>query len=136
MRRALRARGIDGQIAVRSAGIAEYARDGALVSLDTRLALRAVGIEIGQEARSTNLKLHPELLEEADLVITMTASQSRELLEKFPQARARPVETIRALAGEQGDIDDPFEDPERFFGACCEKLSGLMPQVVDRLLAA
>ncbi|MFZ0889765.1 MAG: hypothetical protein WA005_15055, partial [Candidatus Binataceae bacterium] len=53
MRRELSARGIESAVRVRSAGIAPYARDGALVSLDTRLVLRDEGIDLGEEATST-----------------------------------------------------------------------------------
>src|SRR4029077_18687461 len=84
MVRELRNRGLDGHVRVRSAGIAPYARDGALISLDTRMTLRDVGIHIGDEATSTDLKRHPELLEEADLVIAMTEQQARHLAERFP----------------------------------------------------
>jgi protein-tyrosine-phosphatase len=72
LRRELDALGFDHNIAIKSAGIAPYARDGALVSLDTRMALREVGIDIGDEATSTDLKRHPEMLEETDLIIAMT----------------------------------------------------------------
>ena len=74
-------------VRVRSAGIAPYARDGALVSLDTRMTLRDVGIDIGDEATSTDLKRHPELLEEADLVIAMTEQQAHDLAARFPTRR-------------------------------------------------
>ncbi|MGC1341430.1 MAG: hypothetical protein WA854_03845, partial [Candidatus Binataceae bacterium] len=95
LRRELSVRGIDRHVSVTSAGIAPYARDGALVSLDTRLALREVGIDIGEEATSTDLKRHPEILEGADLVIAMTEQQARDLLEKFPGAHGRTVHTLR-----------------------------------------
>jgi len=68
LRRELRERGIDSHVQVVSAGIAPYARDGALVSLDTRLALRDDHIHIGEEATSTDLKRHPELLEQCDVI--------------------------------------------------------------------
>src|SRR6202158_5919287 len=84
LRRELDALGFDNQITISSAGIAPYARDGALVSLDTRMALREVGIDIGDEAVSTDLKRHPEMLEEADLVISMTDQQARDLVARFP----------------------------------------------------
>src|SRR5665213_2377984 len=63
MLRELNTRGARQDVRVRSAGIAPYARDGALVSLDTRMTLRDIGIDIGEEATSTDLKRHPELLE-------------------------------------------------------------------------
>ena len=134
LRRELCARGVDGAIEIRSAGIAPYARDGALVSLDTRMTLKSIGIDIGEEATSTDLKRHPELLETADLVIAMTMQQERDLRERFPAATARPVFTLRAFAGEAGDIDDPFEQGHEVFDICRDEIGRLIPKVADRLL--
>jgi protein-tyrosine phosphatase len=134
LRRELDARGADGAIEIRSAGIAPYARDGALVSLDTRMTLKSIGIDIGEEAASTDLKRHPELLEEADLVIAMTVAQERDLRERFPAAAACPVFTLRTFAGESGDIDDPFEQGHEVFGLCRDEIGRLIPRVADRLL--
>jgi protein-tyrosine-phosphatase len=134
LRRELHARGAAGSIEIRSAGIAPYARDGALVSLDTRMTLRSVGIDIGEEAASTDLKRHPEMLEEADLVLAMTVAQERDLRERFPAAAARPVFTLRAFAGEAGDIDDPFEQGHEVFDLCRDEIGRLIPRVADRLL--
>jgi protein-tyrosine phosphatase len=134
LRRELGRRGVDGVIEIRSAGIAPYARDGALVSLDTRMTLKSIGIAIGEEATSTDLKRHPELLEAADLVIAMTMQQERDLRERFPAAAARPVFTLRAFAGEAGDIDDPFEQGHEVFDICRDEIGRLIPRVADRLL--
>lgn len=133
--RELRERGIDGSVRVRSAGIAPYARDGALISLDTRMALREIGIDLGDEATSTDLKRHPELLEEADLVIAMTAQQAQELRERFVVPGRLSVHTLRSFAGESGDIDDPFEQGDLVFAACRDEILRLVPRVVDRVLA-
>ncbi len=134
LRREFGARGADGSIEIRSAGIAPYARDGALVSLDTRMTLKSIGIDIGEEASSTDLKRHPEMLEAADLVIAMTVAQERDLRERFPAAAGRAVFTLRAFAGESGDIDDPFEQGYEVFDVCRDEIARLIPKVVDRLL--
>jgi protein-tyrosine-phosphatase len=134
LRRELGARGADGAIEIRSAGIAPYARDGALVSLDTRMTLKSIGIDIGEDAASTDLKRHPELLEAADLVIAMTVAQERDLRERFPAAAARAVFTLRAFAGESGDIDDPFEQGHEVFDVCRDEIGRLIPRIADRLL--
>jgi len=133
MVRELKNRGLDERVRVRSAGIAPYARDGALISLDTRMTLRDVGIHIGDEATSTDLKRHPELLEEAELVIAMTEQQTRELLEKFPPARALEVHTLRSFVGESGDIADPYEKGDEVFSACRVEIERLVPRVIDLL---
>ncbi|HVC44797.1 MAG TPA: hypothetical protein VND20_08255 [Candidatus Binataceae bacterium] len=134
MVRELRTRGALELVRVRSAGIAPYARDGALISLDTRMTLRDVGIDLGDEATSIDLKRHPELIEQADLVIAMTAQQARELRERFTLAEALPVHTLRSFAGEAGDIDDPFEQGDIAFTQCRIEISRLIPLVVDRLI--
>ncbi len=132
--RELNGRGLVELVRVRSAGIAPYARDGALISLDTRMTLREIGIDIGDEATSTDLKRHPELLVEADLVIAMTEQQARDLAERFPIDKALPVHTLRSFAGEVGDIDDPFEQGDLVFSECRREIERLIPRVVDRLL--
>jgi len=133
LRRELETRGMHTAVRVTSAGVAAYARDGALVSLDTRLALRDDGIHIDEELTSTDLKRHPELLVEADLVLAMTEQQARSLTENFPGASGRLVHTLRSFAGEQGDIEDPYEKGDLVFAACREEIKRLIPIVVDRL---
>jgi protein-tyrosine-phosphatase len=132
--RELNNRGLADMIRVRSAGIAPYARDGALVSLDTRMTLREVGIDIGDEATSTDLKRHPELLAEADLVIAMTDQQALDLAARFPIREELTVHTLRSFAGEAGDIDDPFEQGDLVFSECRREIERLIPRVVNRLL--
>ncbi len=133
IRRELKRRGLEGEIKLSSAGIAPYARDGALVSLDTRLALREIGIHLRDDSTSTDLKRHPELLREADLIIAMTAQQAHELRQRFPMPEGVEVHTFRSFAGEGGDIEDPFEQGELAFAKCREEIARLVPRVVDRL---
>ena len=133
--RELRERGLHDWIRVRSAGIAPYARDGALVSLDTRMVLRDIGIDLGDNATSTDLKRHPELLQDADLVIAMTEQQARDLRQRFPVPDRLEVHTLRSFAGEAGDIEDPFEKGDLVFAQCREEIARLTPRIVDRLCA-
>ncbi len=109
-------------------------RDPFEVSLDTKLVLREEGIEIGDQAVSTNLARHLDMLESADLVLAMTAAQAHDLRKRFPPAAERPVFTLREFAGEAGDIEDPSEKGELVFAACREEIKRLLPHVVDRIL--
>jgi protein-tyrosine-phosphatase len=137
LRRELERRGAAAAVSIASAGIAPFARDGALVSLDTRLVLREEGIHLDQEATATDLKRHPELLEAAEVVITMTRRQAEELRQLFPAAAERPVYTIRSFAGQdEGDIEDPFEKGDIVFAAVREQIKLLIPAVADRILGA
>ena len=136
LRREMRERGIESHVTIASAGIAPYARDGALVSLDTRLALRDDNIHLGEEATSTDLKRHPELLEQSDVVIAMTVQQKADLLKLFPVAAEKPVHTLREFADEAGDIEDPFEKGDLKFTEVRIEIKRLIPTVADRILGA
>ncbi len=124
------------RIRIRSGGIANYARDGMLPSLDARLVLREDGIDLAEDAlTSTDLKRHRHLVAEADLILTMTAAQ-RETMEIFPEARGRPVFTLREFAGEVGDIGDPANQGEEAFRACRDEIKRCLVRALDRLLVA
>jgi protein arginine phosphatase len=134
LKRELERHGLHRHVIVRSAGIATYARDGSLVSLDTRLTLREDGIEISDEAKSTALRRHPEMLEEADLILAMTQQQARDLRTHFLADSERPIYTLREFAGEHGDIDDPWLEGTEVWVACREEIKRLLPAVIGRIV--
>ena len=134
LERMLAERGVNGAIRVTSGGIANYARDGMLASLDARLALREEGIHLAEEDfASTDLKRHRHLLAEADLILTMTALQ-KQMLGAFAEAHDRSVFTLREFAGEEGDIDDPATQGEDVFRACRDEIKRCLEKSVGRLL--
>jgi len=134
LERMLEARAVGGSVRVRSGGIASYARDGMLVSLDARLALREEGIYLAEDAFvSTDLKEHRELIAEADLVFTMTVRQ-KEVLAAFPETAGKSVFTLREFIGEEGDIGDPAGQGEDTFRACRDEIKRCLDGAVDRLL--
>jgi len=123
-------------VRIRSGGIAPYARDGMLPSLDARIVLREEGIHLGEDDLvSTDLKRHRHLLAEADLIVTMTVQQ-KHMVEDFAEARGRSVVTLRELAGEEGDIGDPATQGEETFRACRDEIRRCLERSVDRLLLA
>jgi protein-tyrosine phosphatase len=135
LRRMIEERGLNDSIHVHSAGIAPYARDGALVSLDTRFALRDHGLELADEKTSTDLRRNLHLLEDADLVLAMTREQ-REIVERMPQAAGKPVYTLREYAGEgDGDIADPATRDESFFRSTCAIINQALELALPRLLS-
>ena len=134
LERMLARHGADGAIRVRSGGIANYARDGMIASLDARLALREVGIGLAEEDfASTDLKRHRHLLAEADVILTMTERQ-KQMLDAFDEARGRPVFTLREFVGEAGDIEDPATQGEDVFRACRDEITRCLERSVPRLL--
>ena len=134
LKRMLARRGVDGAIRVRSGGIANYARDGMIASLDARLALREDGIQLGEnDFASTDLRRHREQLADADLILTMTGLQ-KQMLTAFDEVRDRPVFTLREFVGEEGDIDDPATQGEDVFRACRDEIKRCLEKSVPRLL--
>lgn len=127
--------GASQRLRIRSGGIASYARDGMLPSLDARIVLREDGIHLDEEMlTSTDLKRHPHLLAEADLILTMTVRQ-KDMLRGFVEAAGRPLFTLREFAGDAGDIDDPATQGEAVFRACRDEIKRCLERAMDRLLA-
>jgi mutator protein MutT len=132
--RMLAERGAAGRVRVRSGGVAPYARDGMIASLDARLALKEVGLLLAEDAIvSTDLKAHPELIAGADLILTMTDQQTA-MVTGYNEARGRAVFTLREFSGEAGNIDDPAGQGEEAFRASRDEIMRCLDKSIDRLL--
>ena len=131
--RMLVARGITG-VRVSSGGVANWARDGMIASLDARLALRDEGIHLAEDAvTSTAIALHPELVAAAHVIVTMTGEQ-KAIMEALVGTAGKPVLTLRELAGESGDIADPAMQGEDVFRTCRDEIKRCLEKSLDRLL--
>ena len=119
-------------VVVSSGGIAPYARDSSLVSMDARLVLRDDAIYISPEATACDLKRHRDRLLEADLIVTMTAEQKR-MLADFPEASGKDVMTLHEAAGECADVEDPAGRDEAFYSACRDQIRRCLEKAMDRL---
>jgi protein-tyrosine-phosphatase len=123
-------------IRVRSGGIGNSARDGMIPSLDTRLTLKEIGVHLAEDAMlSTDLRRHRHLLGEADLILTMTGEQKRDV-EGYAEAAGRAVFTLREFAGEDGDIDDPFGQSDERYRFARDEIRRCLEQSLPRLLTA
>ena len=98
------------EIKVNSAAIAPRARDGSDITLDVKWLLKEEGIYV-ENFRSKDLKRHGELLEETDLVLTMSQEQKERVLQ-LPGADGKGVFTLKEFVGEAGDIGDPFGEED------------------------
>jgi protein-tyrosine-phosphatase len=131
LKKMLRARDRD-DVVVSSGGIAPYARDSSLVSLDARLVLRDEGIEVPADATACDLKRHRDRLAEADLILAMTAEQKR-MLDDFAEARDKVILTLHELAGEAGEVEDPAGRGEECYRACRDEIRRCLEKAIDRL---
>lgn len=133
LRKLLAERGLADRWHVASGGIAPYARDGALVSLDARLVLRDEGIDLPPDSVATDLKRNRHLIDQADLILAMTAEQIRMLRAGWPEAAGKEIYTLKEFAGQGGDIDDPAGRDESVFAACRDEIKACLERMLARL---
>jgi protein-tyrosine-phosphatase len=131
--RMIRERGLEDRLEVGSGGIAPYARDGSLVSLDAKFVLREVGIPEPPKPGATDLKRNTHLIAAADVILVMTDEQ-RQMLAKFPEAEGKRVLTLRELGGTSGDIADPAMQSDDVFRQCRIDIAECLERGLDRLL--
>jgi protein-tyrosine-phosphatase len=120
------------EIKVKSAGIAPHARDDSAITWDVEWLLKEEGIRV-ENFRSKDLKRHGELLEEADLVLTMGQEQKTRLYQ-LPQADGKAVYTLREFVGEAGDIADPFGEGDAAYAHCRDEIKLCLQKLVTKIL--
>lgn len=89
-----------------SGGISSNARDGMLISMDALLAMKELDIDLPSNSLSIDLKKHPQLIQNADLILTLTEKHKKEL-HKFLGTNNKLIFSLKEFAGEKGDIEDP-----------------------------
>ncbi|MFX0000148.1 MAG: low molecular weight protein arginine phosphatase [Candidatus Hodarchaeota archaeon] len=113
-------------VKVKSCGISSHARDGMLISMDAKLAMEEVGIKLSESSLSIDLKKHPEILDDVDLILTLTENHIKEIKDFF-NIDSKKILTIKEFAGEKGDIKDPsMKEIEGFREARNEIIECLM----------
>lgn len=111
---------------VKSGGISSHARDGMTISMDAKLVMEEIGIILSENALSIDLKRHPNLLEEVNLILTLT-NKHKEEMHDFFNVDSKQILTIKEFAGENGDIEDPsMKELEGFRKARDEIIDCLM----------
>jgi protein-tyrosine-phosphatase len=126
------AEGRESEIKVSSAAIAPRARDGSDITLDVKWLLKEEGIYV-ENFRSKDLKRHGELLNEADLVLTMSQEQKGRVLQ-LPEADGKGVYTLKEFIGEAGDIADPFNGGDEAYAPCRDEIKRCLQKLVTKLL--
>jgi len=94
------------KIEVYSGGISSNARDGMLISLDAKFVMKEFFIDLPEDSVSIDLKKRPELIQRADLILTLTDKHKKEII-VFIDSDNKEIYTLREFAGENGDIEDP-----------------------------
>jgi len=123
--------GKKGEIEVKSCGI--FARSGDTASPNAVKVLKNEGIDISTHRTQP---LTEKLLNEADLVLTMTKSHKDYILNFFPRIKGK-VYVLGEFAGkteEEGfDVSDPFGGDEDVYRQASQEIKGYLQKVLERL---
>jgi protein-tyrosine-phosphatase len=110
---------------VLSAGLS--VRDGAPMTSEAAVALRALGVEPG---RHRARPLTPELVRCAEAVYCMTVSQREAVLRMLPEAAAKTV-----CVDPEGEIPDPIGSALAVYESCASRLQTLVRRRLAERLA-
>lgn len=124
-----REKGLSREFQVLSAGIG--ARDGMKASREAVEAMRRENIDL--ESHVSQM-VYPDLVRDADLILTMTESHKQFLMDKFPEAEAK-IFTIMEYAGMEGEIYDPFGLGQEEYFRTADQLKEVLNELINRLLA-
>ena len=114
---------------VRSAGVAAMA--GLPPSDGTVTALAEKGIDATAHGSQP---LDQALVDAADLIVVMTDDHRRAVLRRFPGTHHKvSLLTSFALAGNGGDIEDPYGQPDDVYRAVRDEINAVMPDLVLHL---
>jgi protein-tyrosine-phosphatase len=130
-------------IEVRSAGVSSIARNGGLMSLDARLALdnNEFYDEFFENFRTTSLRWHRDLIEQSDLILSMTREQKDKVLE-FEEAKGKEVYTLKEFVRDDDgckssifddDITDPFGKGDSSYLRCREEIERSLKKVIENI---
>ncbi|MCF6465036.1 low molecular weight protein arginine phosphatase [Clostridium sp. Cult2] len=119
-------KGLD--INVKSAGV--FAFDGEKASKGAIESMKAEGLDL--KGHRANI-IHRDLLEEADLILTMGLSHKELLISKFDFIQGK-VYTLKEYAyGKEEDIDDPFGGNIQAYNKAKEDIKEALKEMVNQL---
>ena len=115
------------ELNVTSAGI--FAFDGEEVSRDAVDAMKEEGIDISQHRARI---IHKDLVESADLILTMSRYHKMELLRKYDFLKGK-VYTLKEYAyGREEDISDPFGMGIGAYRKAREEIKEALREIIDK----
>ncbi len=112
---------------VLSAGI--HAPDDSPASENAVQVMRQRGIDIGGHRAAT---VTGSVMQEADVVLTMTGAHKQALQQMFPEAAGK-VYTLGEFVDVNMDIPDPYMGNSQVYSACADVLERLIQLAVPKL---
>lgn len=114
-------------IEISSAGVHAFKGDSA--SKNAVIVMQEMGIDLSCHiARPVT----DEIIEDNDLILTMTKSHKDMLISIFPSSKGK-VFTIMEYAGLDGDVVDPFGGDVEIYRNCAKQLKYLIDRILDKI---
>ena len=113
------------ELEISSAGLSAMA--GERASKGARRAMEACCISLDAHR---SRKLTPEIIAQADLILTMTQAHAAAVKRIAPGAR---VYALHDYVGETGDVPDPYGAPEAVYLQCARRLQPRIVRALERL---
>lgn len=117
----------DKDIKVLSAGI--WASEGQKASVNAIEALKEKNIDLNSHASK---QLTKEMIEEADIILTMTNSHKRQILRAVPSAKEKLYTLKEFSHGETADISDPYGQNIDVYKACADEIEKALKKIVSK----
>ncbi|QCX33383.1 low molecular weight protein arginine phosphatase [Caloramator sp. E03] len=114
-------------IEISSAGVHAFKGDGA--SKNAVIVMQEMGIDLSCHIARPVTK---QIIEDSDLILTMTNSHKDMLLSIFPSSEGK-VFTIMEYAGLDGDVVDPFGGDVEIYRNCAKQLKYLIDRILDKI---
>ena len=111
-----------------SAGI--YAFNGSPASHEAIKVMAELGIDISHHRAR---RLNEDLVQWADLILTMTEAHYREIIERY-DVSAQKIHTLAAFSQNQaGDIIDPFGSGIPTYRQCARQMQSMVLSIIKKL---
>ncbi len=115
----------EGNYTVDSAGI--LAHPHAEIAPFANKQLKKRGIDFGTRKA---VQVSADIIEDADIVFTMTNNQRRMLVESFPYA-ADKIHLLGDYTNRGGDVSDPYGGSEAVYEACAQEIEDMLGILID-----
>lgn len=95
-------------------------------------AMKDIGIDISSHKSN---QVNSELLEKADLVLTMSKSHKKQILHQYPSIKDKVFLLNEYAFTTSRDIEDPFGAPLRYYEKARDEISEAIIRIVGQLIA-
>ena len=96
--------------------------DGSAISENSRIVMDEIGVDISSHR---SCQLTKEMVEYADLILTMTIGHKMAVLSAFPYSEGK-VFTLAEYSGENGDVADPYGGSVDMYRCCRDDIDRMV----------